>query len=800
MKVPLSWLKEYLDLNLPPETISEKLTLAGLEVEGIDVIGSQFTGVVIAKVISVAQHPNADRLRVAKVFDGVEELQIVCGAANCREGLVTALAKIGATLPPDESGKPFKIKKGKLRDVESFGMLCAADELGLPAQGEGIMELSENLKLGTDISTLFSDVIFDISLTPNLGHALSIQGIARVLSALLQIPLKKPLAQVEETGPESKSLLQVEVQDKKRCQRYMARVAQNVTVGPSPLELKKKIEASGLRSINNVVDISNLIMLELGQPLHMFDYDKISSHKIIVTSGTPYTQMKTLDGAERALSKDLLLICDPTRPLAIAGIMGGEDSAVTDQTKNIVIEAALFSPTVIRKGGKETALKTDSSQRFERGIDAEGIALALDKAAELLRRYAGAEIATGVIDQNVSPFIAKKITCRLERIQRLLGIEISLREVASLFSREHLKVVKEHADSLEVLIPGHRNDLNEEIDLIEEVAILYGYNNIPKGRPLHVSSTITDAPMYQMENEVRDRLIAEGLQELITCDLISPALSELTKEPSNKDFSFLSVMQSKSSDYSVLRSTLLSGLLQSVKHNIHHQTLSLCGFEVGRVHFKQGDKVEELSCAGIVLTGQATPHHHSPKPREVDFFDLKGMLENLFSYFHIRHVVFEPSHLHNFQPGKQARIKQGDATLGVIGEIHPTTLQKMDIEQRVFYAEVNLHELISRQNRELRVRPLPQFPGSERDWTLTVKRETPVEHILQAVCSEPSTALEEVFMLDLFESEKLGKDRKNVTLRFSYRDKEKTLSYETVESEHAKLTQKVAEKLRDCLL
>jgi len=800
MKVSLSWLKEFLDLNVSPEKISEVLTLAGLEVDGLDKIGSNFSGVVVAKVLSTEQHPNADRLCIAKVFDGTEELQIVCGAKNCRPGLITALAKIGATLPPDESGKPFKIKKGKLRDVESYGMLCAANELGLSSEGEGIMELSEDLVLGTDISSLFSDVIFDISLTPNLGHCLSVYGIAKELSAFLNIPLKKPEANAIEKGPDVNTLLKVEVKDTERCIRYMARVVKNVKVGPSPDFLKKKLESCGLRSINNIVDVSNLVMFELGQPLHMFDYDKIASHRIIVASNTPYTKMKTLDGGERELSKELLLICDEKGPLAIGGIMGGDDSAVTDDTKNIVIEAALFSPQAIRKGCKDLSLKTDSSQRFERGLDAEGLKLAIDKAAEILSAIAGGEVASGIIDKNIHPFIAKKITCRIERIQRLIGIDISLREVASLFARLQIKVVKEHPDALEVLIPSYRNDLNEEIDLIEEVVRLYGYNNVPKRKPLHISSSITDAPMYLLENLVRDRLISEGLQELITCDLISPSLSELTKEPGNKEFQALSVMQSKSLDYSVLRSTLLGGLLQCVKYNIDHQCSTFSGFEVGRIHFKQGEKIEELSCAAIVLTGIASPHYHDPKPRAVDFYDLKGMIENLIAFFKIEGAAFEPSHLHNFQPGRQARLKCGDITLGVIGEVHPATLQKIDISQRVYYAEINLHEVMAAQKREIRVKPLAQFPGSERDWTLTVKRETSVAHILQAIYSETSPTLEQVFMIDLFESEKLGKDRKNVTLRFSYRDKEKTLSLETVEAEHAKLTQKVAEKLQDCLL
>ncbi|MBM3207200.1 MAG: phenylalanine--tRNA ligase subunit beta [Chlamydiae bacterium] len=800
MKVPLSWLKEYLDIELSPEKISEVLTLAGIEVEGIEQIGSNFSNVVVAKVVSVQPHPNADKLCVAKVFDGTEEVQIVCGAKNCRAGLITALAKIGATLPPDESGKPFKIKKGKLRDVESFGMLCGADELGLAEASEGIMELSENLALGTDLKDIYADTIFDISLTPNLGHCLNIRGIARELSALLNVPMKSKQFHAEEHGPETGTLVSVVIDDTKKCFRYIAKIMQGIQVGPSPDWLKDKLESCGLRSINNVVDVSNLVMLEIGQPLHIFDLDKIEKNRIIVRSASSTTEMKTLDGINRHVPEDTLLICDPVKPLAIAGIMGGEESAVTESTKNIAIEAAVFSPQSIRKGCKNIGLKTDSSQRFERGIDPMQLPSAIHMVTALLQQVAGGTICKGCLDENVLPFIPKKINCRIDRVQRLLGLEISIREVVMLFARLDIRVVKEHANSLEVIIPSYRNDINEEIDLIEEIVRLYGYNKVPKRKPLHVSSTIMDAPMYQIENLTRDRLISEGLQEFVTCDLISPSLSDLTVEPTNKTFSSLTVLQSKSNDYSVLRSTLLGGLLTSIKHNISHQTSTIPGFEIGRIHLKQDEVVEEISCAGIVLTGKSSPHHHDPKARDVDFFDLKGIVENLFDFFKIVGVTFEISHLHNFQPGRQARMKILDQSIGVIGEVHPATLQKIGIDQRVYFAEINLHELLQLQNRDIKTKPLAMFPGSERDWTMTLKKEVSLDHIMKTISSEESRLLEKVYMLSLFESDKLGADKKNITLRFCYRDSEKTISYETVESEHSKLTQKVAFKLQDYLL
>ncbi|NDD58470.1 MAG: phenylalanine--tRNA ligase subunit beta [Chlamydiae bacterium] len=800
MKVPLSWLKEYLDLSIPPEKISEVLTLAGIEVEGIETYGSSFTGVVVAKVLSTKPHPNADRLCVASVFDGKEEIQIVCGAKNCRPGLTTALAQVGAELPPDESGKPFKIKKGKLRDVESFGMLCGADELGLKSDNDGIIELPEYLVPGTDLKAIVSDVIFDISLTPNLGHCLSIVGIARELSALLNIPIKKRSDVINESGISTSEMLSVEIESKVPCFKYMARVVSGVTVKASPNWLKQKLELCGLRSINSVVDVSNYVMLCLGQPLHMFDLDKIEKRKIIVSSETTYSSLKTLDGIDRKIPKDSLLIADANRPLAFAGIMGGEDSAVTNSSKNIAIEAAIFSPQAIRKGCKQLGIKTDSSQRFERGVDPLALAAAIDLAALLLQEISGGEIASKPIEVTPHPYIPKKLTCRIQRVHTLLGLDLSIREIIALLDRLEIRTIREHEHSIEVMVPSYRNDINEEIDLIEEIIRIYGYNKIPKRSPKHVSSTLTDAPMYLLENHVRDRLVSEGMQEFITCDLISPSLSVATIEPTQKHISTLSVLQSKSQDFSVLRSNLMSGLLQTVKHNIDHQNTSLSGFEIGRVHFKLDDQVEEIACAGILLTGKNSPHHYDPKPKDVDFFDLKGIIENLCEYFNVSNLSFEETHYHNFQPGRQARVQYQGITLGVVGQVHPNTLGKFGIEQKVYYAELTLNDLIEVQHRNMQVVALPNYPGSERDWTVTVKKSTTTALLLNTILEEKGVILEKVFLLDMFESEKLGVDRKNLTFRFCYRNNEKTLSYETVETEHANLIQKVAKKLVDCLL
>ncbi len=794
MKVPLSWLKEYLNFTQSPEELANVLTLAGIEVEGIETSALKFSGVVVGKVLKTHKHPSADRLCVAKVSDGEEEFQVVCGAPNCRAGIKTAFAKIGAALL-DEEGKSFKIKKSKLRDVESFGMLCSEKELGLGDSHEGIMELSDELEIGKDLASYYSDVIYEVGLTPNLGHCMSIYGLARELSAQLNIPLKKPSFNFSEDEESVEKCVQVLLIDKKQCPRYSCRAVKDIKVGPSPEWLKKKIEVCGVRSINNIVDIGNLVMLEFGQPLHMFDTDKIDGEKIIITAQTDYKELETLDDVKRLIPPEVLLICDMAKPLAFAGVMGGKSSAVSDQTVNILIEAAYFTPQAIRKSARLIGLKSDSSQRFEKGIDPNGVIDALNYAAFLLQKVAGGKICKGFIDQKAHEFVEKKIACRIQRVNQLLGTHLSAGEIAGLLRRLEMSILQETNHELLIAVPTYRNDISIEADLIEEVARVYGYNNIPKPIPLLTTSMIPNAPLYLMEKEIRMRLIGEGLQELMTCDLISPVQAAMTLEHSMSKDALVSVLLSHSVDQSVLRASLLPGLLQAVKYNIDHGTTNIAGFEVGRIHFKDKDQYIEPTAAGIVLSGKRAPYHWDPKPGDFDFYDLKGVIANLLASLKIEDVEFEPSHLQNFHLGRQAKIKKGQAILGVMGEVHPDRVAKLDVPQRIFFAEINLHELMPLIPKQWKVSDLAQFPGSERDWTVTLKEELPIAEILRALRSVPSRLLEKVILLDLYKSEQIGKDKKNATFRFFYRDLEKTIAYETVEQEHARIIAAVAEKL-----
>lgn len=797
MKVPISLLKEYLNFTQSPEELAEVLTLAGIEVEGIDTTPLKFAGVVVGLVLETNRHPSADRLVVAKVSDGKEEFQVVCGAPNCRPGLKTAFAKIGASLE-DSEGKVHKIKKGKLRDVESFGMLCAADELGMQGS-EGILEFSEEFEVGVDVATYFSDVVLDVSLTPNLGHCMSMRGLARDLSAQLGIPLNKKEFPLSEEGEAIEKLISIELIDKRQCPRYACRMVMGIQVGESPEWLKKKVESCGVRSINNVVDVGNLVMLEMGQPLHMFDYGRIEGKKIVVTAETEYKEMVTLDEASRLIPPEALLICDVAKPLGFAGVMGGKSSAITADSSNVVIEAAYFLPQGVRKATKLLGLRSDSSQRFEKGVDPNGVLEALDYAAYLLQKVAGGKVAKGVIDQKAHVFEEKKINCRTNRTNSLLGTNLGTGEITELLGRLGIRAIEEKAHEQLVSVPTYRNDISIEVDLIEEVARVYGYNNIPKQTPKHISSTISNSPLYELEKVVRARLIAEGLQELVTCDLISPTQAEMSVENAMNKDALIAVMQSHSVEQSVLRANLLPGLLQTVKHNFDHGSPNIAGFEVGRVHFKEKDHYFEPSMAGIILSGKKSPYHWDPKPVEFDFFDLKGIVENILAGLKIEGIDFEISHLHNFHPGRQAKVRKGETVVGVIGEVHPHHVSKIDVPQRIFFAELNLNELISLIPKQENVAELAQFPGSERDWTTTLDESIPIDTIVSAIKAVPSRLLEKVLLLDLYKSPQIGKDKKNATFRFFYRDTEKTIALEAVEKEHARIVAATSAKLNEVL-
>jgi len=793
MKLPLSLIQSFINIDLPVQKISEILTLLGIEVDRIHNEFPSFANVVVGEVLSARPHPDADKLKVAEVSDGVHRYTVVCAAPNCRAGIKTAFAKPGALIT-DSDGLQRKIEKSSLRGVHSDGMLCSASELHLFEEPDRILELPHEMETGKDLSSLLWDPVFEISLTPNLGHCMSALGIARELAAALQKLIHHPkTALVENPKIHLQDKIEVAVQDVKLCPRYMCRLIEGVKIGPSPFWLKRYLEDCGMKSINNAVDATNFIMIKYGQPLHAFDFNKIEGKTIHVAAASKTQKFLGLDGIEREIPQGTLLISDTRKPIAIAGVLGGENSAVSSDTTALLIEAAYFDPMAVRIGSKKSGVRTESSQRFEKGIDPAGIKEALDAACQILLDVCHGTLAKGTIDEKKHPLAPKELLCRTDRINQLLGTKISQTEIEEIFQRLGFKVHNIGNGKLRVEVPLYRSDVNEEIDLVEETARIYGYNNIEKRPALCTNSQIPHDWAYLFEKECRKRLVALGLQEFLNCDLISPKLADISHEIKAPHIAFLHTLHSKSEEYSVLRATLLPGLLQVAKGNIDQKNQTIHAFEIGRIHFLQNEKVIEIPMAAILLTGKTEPSNWSQKSRDVDFFDLKGILENLLESLNVKGCIYQPSQHLSFHPGRQANLVVDGLTIGSFGEVHPSLLEKFDIKQRVIYAEINLEDLAARRKAIARMAPIPSFPASDRDWTIPLPLAMPIQSIFDAIHSMGSNLLEKVELIDLYTPE--NGSQKNATFRFTYRDKLKTIAFEEVEEEHAKLTNQVSKLL-----
>ncbi|MEM7175214.1 MAG: phenylalanine--tRNA ligase subunit beta [Chlamydiota bacterium] len=786
MRLLLSWLKDYLDPKLSVEKLAERLTLIGLEVDAIYPTPLSFAHVIVAEVRDVSPHPNADQLKIAEVFDGTQCLPIVCGDPRCRSGMKTALAQIGASLT-DEKGKRYTIKKTKLRGIHSHGMLCSEKELGLSEKGNGIMSITSDIPAGTPLETLYSDTVFDISLTPNLGHCMSVLGIARELSALLDCPLTPSFSISEDAAPIDKAV-QIDFLEPENTLSYHCRLICDCRVGPSPDWLQKRLEYAGLRSVNNIVDVTNYIMLDLGLPLHAFDYDRLKEPTISVRSAPSSFSLDLIDGKTHSIPAGTLIVYAGNDPIAVAGVMGSAHSEVGEKSRHILLEAAHFTPEAVRKSSKILGMRSEASARFERGIDPENIVMALDRAATLIAEIAGGAVSQKRATKIAHPWQPRSLRCSTSNTNRLLGTTLSASEVEAILRRLEMNPKSLDRDHFQVEVPSYRNDINLEIDLIEEIARLFGYNNIPRKVATAPVSSLPHSPLFLLEKKMRQKLLAEGLQEFLTCNLISPISQQRFNEASLSSQDAISVLRPSSTEQSVLRLSLLPPLLQSLKVNFNAKQFSLAAFEIGRIHFKEGAEYKERPAAAIILTGKARPHHWKEKPRVVDFFDLKGIVENIFECLGIANPIFSTTKLGSFHPQKQANIKIGSLEVGSLGEVSPQKLLELDIKQPVFFAELDLLDLLTKISTRHQMAPLPLYPESERDWTFIIPPHLSLAEVLDAIYSHRSKFLKRVTVWDLYEG-------KSITLRFTYRNDRETIEHAQVEKEHTKIMTSVTSKL-----
>jgi phenylalanyl-tRNA synthetase beta chain len=804
LKVSHSWLKNYLDFELAPEDVRDRLTMLGLEVEEVERPGDKYRGFVVGEVVEVRGHPNADRLYVCKVNTGGEILQIVCGAPNVSEGQKVPVALVGAVVPRnqhDPEGKPFTLTRAKIRGVESFGMICSEFELGIGDDREGIMVLEPNARVGQSLSEYFGldDIIYDISITPNRPDCLSHIGIARELGISLGRKIKKPRVSFTESEKRIDDHAQVEIVDKVNCPRYSARVVLGVKVGPSPEWLQRMLKSVGLNPINNIVDVTNYVLYEMGHPLHAFDYDKLSGHKIVVRCAEDGERFETLDGKIRTLRGDTLMICDAEKPVAIAGVMGGKNTEITFETRNVLIESAYFNPISIRRTSKFLGLTTDASYRFERGADPEAVIPALNRAVQLIAEIAGGEILNGVIDVYPNPINPRIINLRFRRLNDILGIEISPDRVIEILRGLEFEILNNDGEVINVRIPTFRPDIEREIDLIEEVARVYGYENIPDKMDsvIHFSTEKIRVDFHEL---VRERLIGAGFKEVVT--------NSMQVEEKARMFggeNFVRVINPISREMSALRTSLIPSALDVVKHNFSYGVRNLKFFEIGRVFRisaeddprKIVDNYLEEEKLLILITGRAEPISYDIEEREFDIYDIKGEVENLFRNIFLDNYRFiYYSNNSDVISDMSIGIEIDGKDAGRIMKVGDMILRKFDINANIFVAEIDFDVLCKSSRFEFRrYMSLPRFPAVYRDLAFVVDENVPVGDVEKTIRERAGRVLKSIRLFDIFRSEKIGKGKKNVAFSLELISEERTLTDREVDEIISDVVKYVEEKL-----
>ncbi len=816
MKVTLNWLKQYVDFNWSVEETVERLTMLGLEVEGVQKISGAFDGIVVAQVVTRDKHPGADKLSLCKVNDGTGERQIVCGAQNFQAGDKVPLILPGASLPMKPGDKePFTIKVGKIRGVESHGMLCSHEELGLDPEAighkkeDGLLILRVDAKVGQPFGEYLGrssgDVVFDLEVTPNRPDLNSVIGIAREIAAITGNPLKLPAiggASVlasrgegmarQEPRPTAADLVSVRLEDAENCPRYTARVISGVKVGPSPDWLKSALEKVGIRSISNVVDVTNYVMLEVGQPLHAFDYHLIGKGAdgkptIVVRRATAGEKFKTLDNQERTLTNEMLLIADEQKGIALAGVMGGANTEINDQTVDVLLESAYFHPTNIRRTSKQLGLRSESSYRFERGADVNICDWASQRAAQLILETAGGQLAEGVVDVQPKAKETKTIVLRYAKTEALLGIKIPHAEQVASLGKLGFEASAQTNDSCAFTVPSWRVDLKRETDLIEEIERLHGLAKTPATPPRGAIGTNDFDSVYDQIGEVRRILAGLGLNEAQGQTLI--AKSEVRNA---KDEEIVALANPLSSDMDVLRPSLLPGLLHSLSHNVTRKNYDVALFEIGRVFLKNNNNTKEERRVAIAITGQRAQNFWSGTERDAkfDLADAKGVVEELLEQFGVRGVVVTRRDATTPLFLESANITLGGKLpLGELGLVSPVLAKKYDLRDAVLLAELNLDQLLARRNAGKSFKALPQFPSSRRDVAMLVPEAVTHDAVLQTVKQAKASNLEAVELFDVFRGKNVPDGQKSLAYAFTYRGTDKTLTDADVNAAHAKVVE-----------
>jgi phenylalanyl-tRNA synthetase beta chain len=803
MKVSLNWLKQYVDFNWSPEELTERLTMLGLEVESVQKITGAFEGIVVAQILTRDPVPGSDKLSVCKVNDGTGERTIICGAQNHKPGDKVPLILPNFALPLKPGDKePFVIKERKVFGITSQGMMCSPQELGLPDKVDGLLILPADAPIGKPFGEYLGrsggDVVYDLEVTPNRPDLNSVIGIAREIAAVTGNVLRIPEVRSQKSEVRTESLVAVKIEDAELCPRYTARVIKGVKVGPSPDWLKSTLEKVGIRSISNVVDVTNYVMLEIGQPLHAFDYHLIAKGKdgkptIVVRRAAANEKFKTLDNQERTLTNEMLLIADETKGIALAGVMGGANTEINDRTVDVLIESAYFSPVNIRRTSKQLGLRSESSYRFERGADLGICDWASQRAAQLILETAGGQLADGVADVYPKPAEPKQVTLHFSKSKDLLGVGISHSDQVSFLTKLGLAVSEQSPGVCTFKTPSWRVDLKREVDLIEEVERLYGVEKIPATPPRGAIGSNAFDSVYDQITEARCILTGLGLNEAQGQTLI--AKSEVRSQKSEE---IVALANPLSSDMDVLRPSLLPGLIHSLRHNVSHKNYDVALFEIGRVFTGENGAMKEERRMVIALTGQRSPNFWSGDDRDAKFgaFDLKGIVEEFLEHFGVRGVTFTRRAESSAMFLESAAIALGGKLpLGEMGQLSSALAKKYDLRDAVFLAELNLDQLLARRNPAKSFKPLPQFPSIRRDVAMLVPEATTHEAVLQTVKKTKPSNLETVELFDVFRGKHVPEGQKSLAYAFTFRSPEKTLTDTEVNAAHEKIVEALKQNL-----
>jgi phenylalanyl-tRNA synthetase beta chain len=784
MLISKNWLKEFIDFEMKPSEFEPAITMLGLEVESYIDYSKKFDKFIVAEVLEKVKHPNADKLSVCQVNTGKETLQVVCGAPNVEAGQKVILGLSGAVVP----NGGFMLEKRVIRKIESNGMICSVTELELGEDHSGIWVLPSDSKVGMHVADFLNmnDTVYEIGITPNRADCLSHLGVAREISALLNKAYKKVENSYKTSSEKIEDIVEISIEDEDKCHRYCGMVIKNAEIKESPDWLKNKLNMLGFRPINNVVDITNLVLLEVGQPLHAFDLDKLAGKKIIVKSANEGEKFTTLDSKERILDNSMLMICDGDKSVAIGGVMGGENSEITTSTKDILLESAFFKPSSVRRTAKKLNIRSEASYRFERGIDIGNTKWAIERAATLMAELTGGEIAEGIIDIYPAKSEHLKIVLRESKVKSIIGVDINLDMITELLTRLQFRVYDRDDKEIFVEVPTHRVDIFEEIDLIEEVARLYNYDNIEPD--YHSSTDIStdripeNLSIPPMRRQLRNFLSNSGFMEIITQNMIDLNTSNLFTENPVK------IANPLGEELSIMRSSLVPSIIKTIERNIRNGNEDIQLFEIGKSFSKIDSPdnfikgINERENLIIAISGNNYPKQWGYKSKEVDFYDIKGISEELFEMLAIDGMKFIQSNENPFYYSPNClEINVNGQTLGYCGEIAKTFSKRFDLEKNVYILEINLSKLYQFTQKPAKYSHVSSLPKSTRDLAFVVNADIQVNDILNLVRENGTELLKDLILFDIYQGKGIDPDKKSVAFSMIFSSNDRTLTDDEIE-------------------